>query len=230
MTDTPIALDYFFDPFCGWCYASAPALAALAEAYPDALAMRPSGLFGGDGARPVSFIADHAWRNDTRITELTGQVFTTEYRDRILLDPEGFFDSTYATRAIVAFGEVNAKLEPALLHALQTARYLGAQDTSKPEIVAKVATELARAHGHELDETEFTERLARDEGLAARAQERIRETMMLMQRLGGAGVPQLLVRVGDHGEVVQGADLYGGAATVTKAVERIAARAKTRSA
>ena len=31
-----LRLDYFFDPFCGWCYASAPALKAVAEAFPEA--------------------------------------------------------------------------------------------------------------------------------------------------------------------------------------------------
>lgn len=31
MSDPEIQLDYFYDPFCGWCYASAPALKALGE-------------------------------------------------------------------------------------------------------------------------------------------------------------------------------------------------------
>jgi protein-disulfide isomerase-like protein with CxxC motif len=38
--DAPaLRLDYFFDPFCGWCYASAPALKAVVEAFPEALTM-----------------------------------------------------------------------------------------------------------------------------------------------------------------------------------------------
>src|SRR5271163_4890850 len=51
LSDRAVKLDYFFDPLCGWCYASAPALEALAEAFPDALTMLPSGLFAGAGAR-----------------------------------------------------------------------------------------------------------------------------------------------------------------------------------
>jgi putative protein-disulfide isomerase len=30
MNHQAMKLDYFFDPFCGWCYASAPALKAVA--------------------------------------------------------------------------------------------------------------------------------------------------------------------------------------------------------
>jgi len=221
----PIELEYFFDPLCGWCYASAPALDALAEAYPEALAMQPSGLFAADGARPMKTMADHAWRNDTRIGELTGQVFTTAYRDRVLRNPEGLFDSIHATRAMVALGEIDAKLEPALLHALQTARYVDARDTTHAEVVADVAVRLAKEHGRDIDAEAFTERLTADQELSARTAQRIRATQERMQGLPSAGVPQLLVTVGDHSEVVQGSDLYGGAAVVFKAIDEVKARA-----
>jgi putative protein-disulfide isomerase len=100
MNDLAMKLDYFFDPFCGWCYASAPALKAVAERFPAALTMCPSGLFAG--ARPTASIADHSWRNAKRITELTGQPYTVQYHDNILRRPQGIFDSIFAARAIVA--------------------------------------------------------------------------------------------------------------------------------
>ena len=212
-TDRTIKLDYFFDPLCGWCYGSAPALSALADAYPDALVMRPSGLFANGGTRLMSTMADHAWRNDMRIAELTGQRFTTDYRDRVLRDPQALFDSTFATRAIVALGAIDAGLEPVLLHALQTARYIDAVDTARAETVAAVSAQVAGSRGHGLDEAAFADRLVRD-------------TSMRMQALQVSGVPQLLVSALDHREVVEGADLYGGAEAVKMAVERIAARAK----
>jgi putative protein-disulfide isomerase len=37
VNDQAMKLDYFFDPFCGWCYASAPALKAVAERFPAIL-------------------------------------------------------------------------------------------------------------------------------------------------------------------------------------------------
>jgi putative protein-disulfide isomerase len=155
-------LDYFFDPFCGWCYASAPALDAIAEAYPHALTMQPSGLFANTGGRPVSSMADHAWRNDQRIAELTGQKVTTEYRDLVLHDPDGVFDSIYATRAIVALGEIDPSLEPKVLHELQTARYVDANDTANPAVDAAVAAKVSGKHGHSVDKDAFAHILAND--------------------------------------------------------------------
>lgn len=44
-------LQYLFDPLCGWCYASAPALSYLAQHHADQLELMPSGLFSDEGAR-----------------------------------------------------------------------------------------------------------------------------------------------------------------------------------
>jgi putative protein-disulfide isomerase len=218
-------LDYFFDPFCGWCYASAPALDAIAEAYPHALTMQPSGLFANTGGRPVSSIANHAWRNDQRIAELTGQKVTIEYRDLVLHNPDGIFDSIYATRAIVALGAIDRSLEPEVLHALQTARYVDAKDTADPAVVAAVAAEVSEKDGNSVDEDDFAQKLANNEALATRTEDRIREALARMRELSGSGVPQMLATIGDHREVIWGSDLYGGAETVLKAVSAVQGRA-----
>jgi len=225
MASEELKLDYYFDPFCGWCYASAPALDALAEAYPQALTMRPSGLFANTGGRPVSAIADHAWHHDQRIAKLTGQSFTTEYRDKILRNRDGIFDSIYATRAIVALGETDRTLEPKLLHALQAARYVKAEETSDAEVVAAIAAAVSREYGHPIDARVFADRLANDQELAARTNQRIRETVASMSERAELGVPQLLATVGVHREVIHGADLYGGADAILAAVEVVKARA-----
>src|SRR5277367_6468986 len=70
---------YLFDPLCGWCYASAPALAALADRYGDRIQMMPSGLFAGGGTRAIAQIADHATRTDKLIAEKTRQVDSDAY-------------------------------------------------------------------------------------------------------------------------------------------------------
>lgn len=220
-----LRLEYFFDPLCGWCYASAPALAAIAEACPDALRMRPSGLFSGGGACRMASIADHAWRNDTRIADLTGQEFSADYRDRVLRDPDALFDSAVATGAIVAVGEIDPALEPRLLHALQRARYVGGEDTALAPVVASVAAALCGRAGHVVDEAAFATRLRDDEALAARTAARVGETLERMRGLPGSGVPQLLVSVGCHREVVQGTALYGGGAAVEAAILAAVARA-----
>lgn len=225
MTEQHLKLEYFYDPLCGWCYASAPALASLADTYPDALQMRPSGLFAGGGARRMASMADHAWRNDTRIAELTGQVFSTDYRDNVLRKPDALFDSSYATRAIQAMGELDTRLEPIVLHELQKARYIDGKDTSMAVEVAAVVVRVAEAHGLAIGEAEFSVRLEEDEALADRANERMGMTVRQMQSFSGSGVPQLLVTVGNHREIVQGGHIYGGEAAILAAIESVKKRA-----
>jgi putative protein-disulfide isomerase len=218
VSDPEIQLDYFYDPFCGWCYASAPALKALAEVFPGALTMRPSGLFAGSGARPMAAMAEHSWRNSTRITELTGQIYTDQYRERILNNPHGRLDSTLATRAIVALGEIDSRLEPLLLEALQTARYVDAKDTADGAVVAGVAVKVAAERGYSVNEEAFHDTLVKDEALSTRTSARVRNTLSTMRELSGSGVPRLLGTIGNYREVIDGADLYGGAVAVLKAI------------
>ena len=140
MTTPKLQLLYFFDPFCGWCYAAAPALAGLAETWPKSLKMMPSGLFSGPNARPMTQgLADYAWQNDQRIEQLTGQSFTTTYRDQLLRGEGLHFDSGPATRAMTALAAIDLALEPAFLHAAQIARYIEGQDTTQPAILAAIA-------------------------------------------------------------------------------------------
>lgn len=212
-----VELHYFFDPLCGWCYASAPALEGLAARYGNLLHLRPSGLF--TSGMPVSSMADHAWRNDQHIQQLTGQRFTQEYRNNVLLDPNGIFDSWPATLALVALSEIDRALEPRLLHQLQVARYVEGRDTSKPGEVAKVVA----ASGLGLDQSDFEKRLVNDEALKARALERIEHTQHDLGQLGIRGVPQLVImsKSGAPAKVVDGKALYKGPEAVFSVLEKM---------
>lgn len=208
MTMHKLELQYFFDPLCGWCYASAPALAGLAERYSVALRMMPVGLFMQP--RPIAGIADYAWQNDQRILSLTGQRFTEVYREQVLLAADGVFDSTPLTRALTALGEQDATLEPLLLHAAQLARYVDGVDTSQAEAVARIAEDVAQSAGLSLDATEFAARLRDDRALAETTARRVALAQQAMQTLPSGGVPQLLARVDGVPHVITGQQLYGG--------------------
>lgn len=220
---TDIELQYFFDPFCGWCYASAPALAGLADQFSDRLRMLPSGLFVG--GRPISSIADHAWRNDQRIQALTGQRFSKEYHQNVLLAPNGIFDSAPATLALTALGEHAAKLEPRFLHAIQIARYVDGRDTSNVQEVATVAVQVAAEHGIELTAEIFAERLRNDSDLRERALERVEDAQRQMDRLGIRGVPQLVARINGEAHVLNSEALYQGPARLVAALDELSADA-----
>ncbi|GAB2835940.1 hypothetical protein GCM10027276_43070 [Comamonas piscis] len=46
-------LYYLFDPLCGWCYGAGPVLDLLSQRGGEHLQLLPSGLFAGEGARPM---------------------------------------------------------------------------------------------------------------------------------------------------------------------------------
>ncbi|WP_037077533.1 DsbA family protein [Rhizobium sp. CCGE 510] len=220
---TDIELQYFFDPFCGWCYASAPALAGLADKFGDKLMMRPSGLFAG--GQPVSSIADHAWRNDQRIQALTGQRFSKEYHQNVLLAPNGIFDSGPATLALTALGEHDMKLEPRFLHAIQIARYVNGRDTSNVQEVATVAVQVAGERGVELTVETFDGRLRNDTDLRERTLVRVEDTQRQMSTLGIRGVPQLVAVINGEAHVLSGEALYQGSAHLVAALDELRADA-----
>lgn len=208
MTTHNLELQYFFDPLCGWCYASAPALAALAERHGAALRMMPVGLF--TQPRPMASIAEYAWQNDQRIATLTGQRFTETYRAQVLQAADGVFDSTPLTRALTALGEQDTALEPHLLHAAQLARYVDGVDTCRAEAIARIVVDVANGAGLSLDAAEFATRLRDDRSLAEATARRVALAQQAMQALPSGGVPQLLVRVGGETQVIAGQPLYDG--------------------
>ncbi|AJY39108.1 DsbA family protein [Burkholderia humptydooensis] len=216
-------LQYFFDPLCGWCYASAPALAGLDAAHPGVLELMPSGLFTGEGARELTpEWGEYAWRNDQRIAQMTGQRFTHAYREQVLQRGGVRFDSGPANRALTALGGIDARLERPLLEAIQLARYVDGLDTARPDVLARVAADVAaRAGGVTIDADALARRIDTDAALASATAERIARTQQAMQRLGASGVPQLLLTVGERGYVLHGATLYGGAQAAVAAVERV---------
>lgn len=208
MTMQNLELQYFFDPLCGWCYASAPALAGLAERHGAALRMMPVGLF--TQPRPIAGIADYAWQNDQRIATLTGQRFSEAYRAQVLLAADGLFDSTPLTRALTALAEQDASLEPHLLHAAQLARYVDGVDTCRAEAVAQIAVNVAQGAGLSLDATEFAARLRDDRALAEATARRVAQAQQAMQALPSGGVPQLRITIDGVSQVIAGQHLYTG--------------------
>ncbi|WDD92278.1 DsbA family protein [Burkholderia sp. FERM BP-3421] len=206
-----LKLQYFFDPLCGWCYAAAPALAGLAEAYPDALELMPSGLFADEGARDLTRdFADYAWRNDQRIEQLTGQRFTEAYRRDVLLRDGVRFDSGPATRALTALRELDPGLEHALLEAIQLARYVDGLDTARAEVLGQIAARVAAAAQRPLDAAALARRIDEDPALAAATAARTNDSQRMMQALRVSGVPQLLVTRNGRSQLLHGEPLYRG--------------------
>src|SRR5687767_4174672 len=92
-----------YDPLCGWCYGAMPVFRRLAGDARIRLELAPTGLFSGEGARPMDAgFAEYAWANDQSIKQLTGQRFSKRYRENVLGAPDTKLDSGPATMALTA--------------------------------------------------------------------------------------------------------------------------------
>ena len=188
MSTTPtVTVTYLFDPLCGWCYAAAPALKFLQAQEGVEVALAPTGLFAGAGARPMDAqFAAYAWANDQRIQQLTGQPFTQAYRDQILGAANGRFDSGPATLALTAVAQTAPERELDALHALQHSRYVDGRDTTDAGVIAEALRGLGLAQAAALA-------LAPDAALRARTTERVAHAQATLRTVGARGVPQLVV-------------------------------------
>lgn len=222
-----LKLYYFFDPLCGWCYASAPALAGLAEAFPDALTLMPSGLFSEENARDISQEwAVYAWRNDQRIEQITGQQFSTAYYNHVLHGDNLRFDSGPATRAMTLIRTIEPTLEHEFLAVVQQARYIQGLDTANPQILGLVAEKIAAKKGIEIPTGQFAAQIADDQQLATTTKERITLTQQFMQRLNISGVPLLLLSINGQEFLLHGADLYNGPSKLINSIKQIVSSQK----
>jgi putative protein-disulfide isomerase len=184
---------YLYDPLCGWCYGAAPALVKL-ELEAGAL-VRPlaTGLFAGDGRAMTPEFAAYAWKNDQRIAEMTGQVFSEAYREKVLGNPNGRFDSTEATRALTAVHLTEPVKELEALHRIQLLRYADGSDSSDPAILLDTLRDLDLGEAADLLE-------ANDPSIAEAMETRKAMAQQLMAGLGLQGVPAL-VRLEDNNKV-----------------------------
>ena len=188
MTAKPTTtVTYLFDPLCGWCYAAAPALQYLQGVEGVDVALAPTGLFAGAGARPMDAqFAAYAWANVQRIQQLTGQPFTQAYRDHILGAVNGRFDSGPATLALTAVAQTAPTRELDALHALQHARYVEGRDNTDPAVIADVLRALGLQEAADWA-------LAPDTALQRATAERTATAQAMLRAVGARGVPQLVV-------------------------------------
>lgn len=195
-------VQYLFDPLCGWCYGAGAALTSLAQAPGVKLELLPTGIFSGEGARPMDdAFAAYAWSNDERIARLTGRVFSERYRDFVLADRRRRFDSGPATLALTAVSLTAPARELEALEAIQHARFVDGQDITDPVLLASVLGSLG------LDEA--AARLAPPAAdLAAANRSRVKRAGELMRALGARGVPVFVADQGGERRMLHASAIY----------------------
>ena len=195
-------LYYLFDPLCGWCYGAAPALSKVLEVPGVSLELLPTGLFSGEGARPMDdAFAAYAWSNDQRIERLTGQRFSEQYRDRILGNRQQLFDSGPATVALTAVSLTDPARELEALKAIQHARYVDGSDVVSLAALAGLLAALGLK--------EAAAKVAHpDADLLDANRARMGRAQALMREFGARGVPTLVVESGAKRWVLDHAAAY----------------------
>lgn len=183
---------YIYDPLCGWCYGAAPRLADLAKEYE--VEMLPAGLFSGASARPLDrSFASYAWASDQKIAKLTGQTFSSAYQSQVLNGDGQALDSTFATLAMTACSIVEPAREPEALKLIQNARYVAGEDITDLSLLVGL-----------LSGSDFADAAALLQGhmtsVEAEAARRVAHGQMVLNQMGGRGVPALVADA--HGERV----------------------------
>ena len=179
-------IHYLFDPLCGWCYGATPTLSGMVDIADVAIELLPTGLFSGEGARPMDDdFAVFAWSNDQRIARLTGQSFSVNYRTLVLGDRQQLFDSGPATVALTAVSLTAPTQELQALKAIQHARFVDGQDITKLHTLVSILKALGLEDAASLVESPNTDLLKTNRARTARAQ-------TLMQEFSARGVPTFI--------------------------------------
>ncbi|CAH1693959.1 conserved hypothetical protein [Hyphomicrobiales bacterium] len=205
---SPKELTYLYDPLCGWCYGAMPALEALRIGV--RITFVPTGLFAGARAMDANFAA-YAWENDRRIAALTGQPFSELYREQVLR-PGTAFDSTAATRALVAVGVEAPERLFAAFKAIQHARYVDGRDTSVAQEVAAVLDGI----GLSAPAARF---VAADPDILAATRDQVTTGRRLMTTYGARGVPTVILSTDDGDRLLPSQLLYGDRETLLRQLD-----------
>ena len=185
----------FMDPLCGWCYAAAPEVKKVAET--AAIELIPTGLFSQAGRTVTPEFARHAWSNDQRIAQLTGQVFSDSYRDNLL--QEGMpFNSFPIVLALTWVQQQAPEQELNAYHAIQTARYVDGRDNTQLPVLANILANLPLA----LSEAEILQAL-QDEALVQQTEQRLAAGQAEARQFAVQGVPSVFAETGQGWQQVK---------------------------
>ena len=185
----------FMDPMCGWCYAAAPEVKKLAET--AAIELIPTGLFSQAGRTVTPEFTRHAWSNDQRIAQLTGQVFSDSYRDNLL--QEGMpFNSFPIVLALTWVQQQAPEQELNAYHAIQTARYVDGRDNTQLPVLANILANLPLA----LSEAEILQAL-QDEALVQQTEQRLAAGQAEARQFAVQGVPSVFAETGQGWQQVK---------------------------
>ncbi|MBY0414292.1 MAG: DsbA family protein [Bdellovibrionales bacterium] len=194
-------IKYFYDPLCGWCYGASPILSS-AESLGINIESHPIGLFAGKNGKQMSADwSEYAWSNDQRIQKMTGQIFSKNYKDRILSNLEIRFDSFLPTVAILSHESKFKGEALSFLRAMQKERFVEGSDITNPEILAKIAKNL------KWDSDEFLKILL-DQNFQQESNKKMQENNSSFRNYPANGVPFVVIEDNGKEKILNSSYLY----------------------
>lgn len=193
------------DPMCSWCWAFKAATDALTESYPETPWINIMGGLAADSDQPMPAEMRQGiasiWRH---IEETTGTCFNHDFWHNNT--PRR---STYpACRAVIAADKLKQNGAQDMIHAIQTAYYLKAQNPSDDTTLVALANQLG------IDSESFLNTLS-----APETDEILAQHIATGQQLGAQGFPSLFIEHDGKVQVVSYG--YSSPAEVLKRVEQI---------
>ena len=171
-------LHCIYDPFCGWCYGSAPLVQAARRVEGLSIELHGGGMMAGNNRQQMTpQLRDFILQHDQRIAATSGQPFGEGYR-ALLNDATVWLDSTPPTMAIVAAGRFGKGLD--MLDRVQRAHFVEGRRITEARVLIELAEELG------IPREEFVPVFA---AAMEAPGSHIRESRELLQRVGGSGFP-----------------------------------------
>lgn len=189
-----------YDTYCGWCYGAAPMFDALVESGAEVevlhrkLFCKPNTpkLSEGKGALIIEA--------DAKIAALTGQPFSQNYIDNVVLSDKEILDSSFTAQAAALVHEQGALKEFSVRKRLEDNRYkhgISAQD--RHSVINTLIDEgIAENDAHRVG----------TEALVAKSNVIAERASQLMSNTSTVGIPTILKTSGNTVEIINHSAYY----------------------
>lgn len=174
-------MHYIHDPLCGWCYGAEPLVRSALGVRNLEIQLHGGGLW----PRPTKLPEDmrrYIRQADARVAAMSGQPYGEAYLSGLLFDPELVLESRPPTAAVLAAEALDKSTALPMLSGIQHAHY----EHGRHVVAAAVLSDIAVECG--LDRSDFDETFR-----SVAVDEHMAETRAIMQRVGAAGFPTLVL-------------------------------------
>jgi putative protein-disulfide isomerase len=208
MRNESVALLYFFDPLCGWCYAFHPVLDQLVSAHPGwELEYVSGGMVRGASEGPVGVMSDYILGELPRVEEMTGVKFGEGFK-AMMREGTRHSSSVPPSRALAVFKNYFPEHVRAFVKELFAAHFDAGNDLNRLETYLDICSNLG------VNAELFAQYVADENSLRSAS-----EDFQFTSNCGISGFPALVLKKGEEYFLI--AKGYSSFEQVSKVIESI---------